>query len=59
MNNKIQLKEPFESYYYLTEDGLIYNAKTDKYHKADSRHSFCIKTIEGEFKRVSLKKLYR
>lgn len=35
---KIQLQTPFENNYYLTEDGLIYNSKTKKYLKPDSKH---------------------
>lgn len=45
-------------YYYLTEDGRLYNSLTDRYKQADQSKRFMLKTLQGERKKVSLKVLY-
>lgn len=48
----------FEEYYYLLEDGTLYNSNTKHYLKERQR-SFQLKTKDGNTKKVSLKKLYQ
>ena len=48
----------FEEYYYLLEDGTLYNSNTKHYLKEKQR-SFQLKTKDGKKKKVSLKKLYQ
>lgn len=54
-----QINNNFDSCYYLTRKGEVYNCITDKYIKADSCRSFKLKTIEGNTRKISLKKLYK
>lgn len=53
-----QINNGFDECYYLTEKGDIYNNKTDNTIKADSKHSFKLKLISGERKKITLKELY-
>lgn len=55
----IQLKDIYESYYYLTDDGRIYNADTKTYQSADNKHLFRLKTKENKYKKVSVRTLYK
>lgn len=48
----------FEEYYYLLEDGRIYNAKT-KHYLEEQQRSFILKKKDGSRARISLKRLYR
>lgn len=54
-----QLNNNFDACYYLTREGKIYNSKTDNYLEADAGHSFRLKTIEGNYKKISLRELYK
>ena len=54
-----QLNNGYADYYYLTEDGLIYNVNTDKYIKPDKAHKFKLKRIDNTYKSISLKPLYK
>ena len=45
-------------YYYLTEDGRIYNAQTNEYKDADKNNRFTLKKINGKRHKISLKVLY-
>lgn len=56
---KVQIGGIYEEYYYLTEDGLLYDEKRDKYIEPYKKHVFSIKTKEGKFKNIALKTLYR
>lgn len=55
----IKLNKPYKEYYYLTEDGRIYNAADDTYQQANSEKKFRLKTIENKYKKVSLRILYK
>ena len=48
----------FSSQYFLTEQGLIYDAKTNKYIKSYKDHCFKLKDQCGMIKTISLKNLY-
>ena len=45
--------------YYLTEDGMLYNASTKAFKGANRQNNFIIKTEDGTRKKISLKRLYR
>lgn len=49
----------YAEYYLLTEDGKVYNSKTNKYLKPSYRFSYKLQTTEGKTKNVSLKDLYK
>lgn len=51
-----QINNGFKPYYYLTEDGLVYNINTDKYLKAGNAYK--LYTIEGTRHSITLKELY-
>lgn len=48
----------FEEYYYLLEDGTLYNSNTKHYLKEKQR-CFRLNTKDGKQKKISLKKLYQ
>ena len=54
-----QINNNFDACYYLTEEGKIYNSKTDNYIEANQVHSFRLKTIEGKYKKITLRELYK
>ena len=54
-----QINNNFAACYYLTEEGKVFNSSTNKYIKADNRHSFKLKTLDGNYKRISLRELYK
>lgn len=54
-----QLNNGYADFYYLLEDGKIYNAAADKLIEADKQHLFYLKTKDKGFKKVSLNTLYR
>lgn len=54
-----QLNNTYKDYYYLCEDGTIYNSDTDTIIKPDKRHLFYLITADNKRKSVSLKPLYR
>lgn len=54
-----QINNNFDSCYYLTKEGEVYNSNTNTYKKAYKDHSFKLKTIEGDTKKISLRELYK
>lgn len=54
-----QINNNFASYYYLTREGTVYNSNTEKYKEPYADHSFKLKTIEGKYKKVTLRELYK
>lgn len=52
-----KISNGFKDYYYLTKDGLIYNAETMKFLKSD-RLTYKLQTEDGERKSISLPALY-
>lgn len=54
-----QVNNGFASCYYLTEAGEVYNSSLQRYLKSDSKHTFRLKTEEGQYKRVTLRELYK
>lgn len=54
-----QINNGYKEYYYIEEDGRVYNKETNKYISIDSKRSYRLKTVEGKVKRVALKTLYR
>lgn len=55
----IKLNNPYQSYYYLLEDGRIYDSKNNEYVEADKEHKFKLFDIDNHKKTVSLKPLYK
>ena len=55
----IQLQGIYEDYYYLTEDGKIYNADTNTYLSEDNKHLFRLRTKEKKYKKVSVRTIYK
>lgn len=53
-----QIKHGFKDYYYLCENGDLYNIKTNKYLKQD-RHNYKLSLNNGEQISISLKALYK
>lgn len=53
-----QIGEPFAPYYYLTEDGKVFNIDKDK-EIISKTWNYRLKTIDGTYKNISLKKLYK
>ena len=53
-----QIENAFDSCYYLTEEGEVYNSSTDTFIEADSRNNFRLKLEDKTYKKVSLKTLY-
>ena len=54
-----QIKNGYADYYYLLEDGSVYNAAADMLLKISKKHSYLLKTIDNERKKVSVKTLYK
>lgn len=55
----IQVNNGFADYYYLREDGMIYDAAADKLIKPSSNHIFTLKTTDNGKKKIALKTLYK
>lgn len=53
-----QINNNFMEYYYLSEDGKVYNSATKKYIKS-SKNTYSLRTIAGEYKKISIKNLYK
>ena len=51
-----QLKAPFRSYYYLLENGNIFDESTQQEKQADSFHQFRLLTEDNKQKKISQKK---
>ena len=54
-----QLNNGYADYYYLLEDGSVYNAAADKIIQPTKEHTYTLKTINNKRKKVSLKTLYK
>lgn len=54
-----QINNGFAEYYYLKEDGQIYNSNSNKLINADKEHIFRLNTIQNTTKKIALKSLYR
>lgn len=55
-----KIENGFADYYYLDENGVVYNANTKKYLKGDSsKNSYKLRTIDGSLKSITIKKLYK
>ena len=54
-----QLNNGYCSCYYLTEEGLLYNADNNTFKAANKANSFVIKREDGSTKKIALKQLYR
>lgn len=52
------IENGFMSYYYLAENGKVYNSKTNKYLKLYN-NMYSLRTETGETKRITLKDLYK
>ena len=55
----IQLNNGYADYYYLKEDGAIYNAATGKLLEPDSKHLYKLKLKDKGYKKVSIRTLYK
>ena len=53
-----RIENNFCDYYYLTEDGTLFNSMNSRYKKADKQHKFILNTLDGDKKRITLKSLY-
>lgn len=63
MKGEITIKKidnNFADYYYLDENGVVYNANTNTYLKGDtSKNCYRLKTIDGKYKNITIKDLYK
>ena len=55
----IQLNNGYADYYYLKEDGTIYNAATGKLLKPDSKRLYKLRCKDNGYKKVSARTLYK
>lgn len=55
----IQINNGYEEYYYLQEDGAIYDAAAGKLLEPDSRHLYRLKQKDNGYKKVSIRTLYK
>lgn len=53
-----KIENGFADYYYLDEEGKVYNSKAQKYINK-YKHSYKLKTKEGELKSIAIKRLYK
>ena len=54
-----QINNGFANYYYLSEDGQVYNSQRNKYVKPQENHQFKLRTETSGYKSISLKNLYK
>lgn len=54
-----QINHGYANYYYLLEDGSLYNADIDQISEPNINHTYILKTIDNRRKKVSLKTLYK
>lgn len=54
-----QIGSCYCDYYYLTEEGRVYNSKTERYLEEHKDHRYRLMTTDNKIKSVSLKELYR
>lgn len=55
----IQINNGYEDYYYLKEDGTIYNAAAGQILEPDGKHLYRLKQKDKGYKKVSIRTLYR
>lgn len=55
----IQINNGYEEYYYLQEDGAIYDAAAGKLLEPDSKHLYRLKQKDNGYKKVSIRTLYK
>lgn len=55
---KQQINNGYDAQYYITREGKVYNDKTNKL-MTSYNNNYKLKTIEGKYKSVSLKELYK
>lgn len=55
----IQINNGYADYYYLREDGTIYNAAAGKVLKPDSKRLYKLKCVDTGYKKVSARTLYK
>lgn len=53
------IENEFAPYYSLTKAGELFNTQTNKQLKPDSSYCFRLKTLSGNYKKISLKALYK
>ncbi len=54
-----QVNNDFEDYYWLSNDGKLYNSITEKYIHYDKKNCYTLKMKNGKTKHLSIKNLYR
>ncbi len=55
----VQLNNGYADYYYITEQGQVYNTAADSVLNTDKSHCVKLKRTDGTYKKVSIKTLYR
>lgn len=54
-----QVNNGYADYYYLLENGSLYNAADDKMIQQSRKHIYILRTTNNDRKKVSLKTLYK
>lgn len=54
-----KIENGYCEYYYLTEDGRVFNEQTKEYKEPTKDNRFVLKALDGSRKKVTLKTLYR
>lgn len=54
-----KINNGFMDYYYLNEDGTIYNASTNNVIKPNKEFIYRIKTDDNSLRSISLRQLYK
>ena len=54
-----QIENGYAAFYYMAEDGTLYNAAADKVITPDRRHMYRLKTEDGSMKRTTQRALYK
>lgn len=55
----LQVNNGFDSCYYMTESGEVWNEKENKYLKLSGKHLYRIKQVDGRYRLIALKTLYQ
>lgn len=55
---KKQVKNNFDDCYYIFQDGSVFSSLSERYLKP-TQHNYVLKTVDGKYKKISLKKLYK
>ena len=58
MENMKRINNGYADYYYLFEDGRIYNSQTDQIIQANEKHFVYLRTQDNRRKKVALRTLY-